>query len=137
ARPLVDTACPGDTARATNRQPLRLHEFNLSNCGATRLSRGRRPALKKRITVAVSASARLGLATPARVDDDITFRAGSNAPSDQNLTTAALACLQEAAVVRVLGDWGPLQQLLQWQRHRPQQGLNPRAPPRQQGAPLA
>jgi hypothetical protein len=29
--PLVDTACPGDTARATTRQLLSNHEFNLSN----------------------------------------------------------------------------------------------------------
>jgi hypothetical protein len=34
ASPLVDTACPGDTARATSRQPLQLHEFNLSNLRA-------------------------------------------------------------------------------------------------------
>ncbi|MFQ6142716.1 hypothetical protein ACLMNJ_06510, partial [Streptomyces seoulensis] len=31
ARPLVDNACAGDTAPTTSRQPLRQHEFKLSN----------------------------------------------------------------------------------------------------------
>ncbi|MEU7405163.1 hypothetical protein [Streptomyces sp. NPDC044948] len=32
----MDSACPGDTARATSRQPLRLHEFNFSNNAHTK-----------------------------------------------------------------------------------------------------
>lgn len=50
------------------------------------------------------AAAALTLATPAHADNDSNFGGGANAANNWNFTAAAV-CLQEVAVVPVLGDW--------------------------------
>ena len=46
----------------------------------------------------------LTLASPAQADNDSNFGGGVNAANNWNFTAAAV-CLQEVAVVTVLGDW--------------------------------
>lgn len=53
---------------------------------------------------AACAAAALTLATPAHADNDSNFGGGTNAANNWNFTAAAV-CLQEVAVVPVLGDW--------------------------------
>ncbi|MFC0071027.1 hypothetical protein ACFFQW_45070 [Umezawaea endophytica] len=51
-----------------------------------------------------SAGSVLLAATPALADNDSNFGGGVNAPNNWNFTAAAV-CLQEVAVVPVLGDY--------------------------------
>ncbi|MGA4840997.1 hypothetical protein [Streptomyces sp. G45] len=60
--------------------------------------------MKKMITAAVLVLAGLGPAAPAHADNDSNFGGGVNAANNWNFTAAAV-CLQEVAVVPVLGDW--------------------------------
>ncbi|ATZ22267.1 hypothetical protein ACFZBM_17265 [Streptomyces lavendulae] len=60
--------------------------------------------MKKIITAAALALATIGLAAPAHADNDSNFGGGVNAANNWNFTAAAV-CLQEVAVVPVLGDW--------------------------------
>ncbi|WP_030208283.1 hypothetical protein [Streptomyces sp. NRRL S-87] len=60
--------------------------------------------MKKILTVASLALAVTGLGAPAHADNDSNFGGGVNAANNWNFT-AADVCLQEVAVVPVLGDW--------------------------------
>ncbi|MCM2387322.1 hypothetical protein [Streptomyces albipurpureus] len=60
--------------------------------------------MKKIITLAVVALAGLSATTPAHADNDSNFGGGVNAANNWNFTAAAV-CLQEVAVVPVLGDY--------------------------------
>ncbi|WP_030764799.1 MULTISPECIES: hypothetical protein [unclassified Streptomyces] len=60
--------------------------------------------MKKIISAAALTMAALALATPAQADNDSNFGGGVNAADNWNFTAAAV-CLQEVAVVPVLGDW--------------------------------
>ncbi|WP_371674880.1 hypothetical protein [Streptomyces sp. NBC_01276] len=60
--------------------------------------------MKKIITLAALALTVATMATPAHADNDSNFGAGINAANNWNFTAAAV-CLQEVAVVPVLGDW--------------------------------
>ncbi|MFD4917235.1 hypothetical protein ACFWNR_29050 [Streptomyces virginiae] len=59
--------------------------------------------MKKIVSAAALTVAALALATPAHADNDINFGGGVNAANNWNFTAAAV-CLQEVAVVPVLGD---------------------------------
>jgi hypothetical protein len=54
--------------------------------------------------VLAAAGAALAAASPAAADNDSNFGGGVNAAQNWNFT-AADVCLQEVAVVPVLGDW--------------------------------
>ncbi|MFE0581772.1 hypothetical protein [Streptomyces sp. NPDC058874] len=60
--------------------------------------------MKKIMTATLLAAAALGLAAPAHADNDSNFGGGVNAANNWNFTAAAV-CLQEVAVVPVMGDW--------------------------------
>ncbi|MFJ9342112.1 hypothetical protein ACIRP0_22845 [Streptomyces sp. NPDC101733] len=60
--------------------------------------------MKKIIAVTALTLAGLGLAAPAQADNDSNFGGGVNAANNWNFTAAAV-CLQEVAVVPVLGDY--------------------------------
>lgn len=60
--------------------------------------------MKKTLVTALLALGALGIAAPAHADDDSGFGGGVNAADNWNFTSAAV-CLQEVAVVPVLGDW--------------------------------
>ncbi|MFJ5265730.1 hypothetical protein ACIQAC_35250 [Streptomyces sp. NPDC088387] len=60
--------------------------------------------MRKIITGALLATAVLAPTTPAVADNDSNFGSGVNAANNWNFTAAAV-CLQEVAVVPVLGDW--------------------------------
>ncbi|MGW1642935.1 hypothetical protein [Streptomyces lavendulae] len=60
--------------------------------------------MKKIITAAALVVAAVGLAAPANADNDSNFGGGVNAANNWNFTAAAV-CLQEVAVVPVMGDW--------------------------------
>jgi hypothetical protein len=60
--------------------------------------------MKKIITTSVLALACLAPATPGHADNDSNFGGGVNAANLWNFTAAAV-CLQEVAVVPVLGDY--------------------------------
>ncbi|MEU6818804.1 hypothetical protein [Streptomyces sp. NPDC046860] len=60
--------------------------------------------MKKIITLAALALAVAAVATPAHADNDSNFGGGINAANNWNFTAAAV-CLQEVAVVPVLGDY--------------------------------
>ncbi|MFD4935166.1 hypothetical protein [Streptomyces virginiae] len=59
--------------------------------------------MKKIVSAAALTAAALALATPAHADNDSNFGGGVNAANNWNFTAAAV-CLQEVAVVPVLGD---------------------------------
>ena len=54
--------------------------------------------------VALALAGAAALASPAHADNDNNFGGGVNAADNWNFTAAAV-CLQEVAVVPVLGDW--------------------------------
>ena len=54
--------------------------------------------------VALALAGTAALASPAHADNDSNFGNGVNAANNWNFTAAAV-CLQEVAVVPVLGDW--------------------------------
>ncbi|HEY9375070.1 hypothetical protein [Streptomyces sp.] len=54
--------------------------------------------------VALALAGAAALASPAHADNDSNFGSGVNAANNWNFTAAAV-CLQEVAVVPVLGDW--------------------------------
>ncbi|HEY9368304.1 hypothetical protein [Streptomyces sp.] len=60
----------------------------------------------RKITVisGLLAATALSAAAPAYADNDSNFGSGVNAANNWNFTAAAV-CLQEVAVVPVLGDW--------------------------------
>ncbi|MEW2529290.1 hypothetical protein [Streptomyces sp. NPDC047071] len=60
--------------------------------------------MRKIITCGLLAAAALSLTTPASADNDSDFGGGVNGANNWNFTAAA-TCLQEVAVVPVLGDW--------------------------------
>ncbi|WP_405942199.1 hypothetical protein [Streptomyces sp. NBC_00207] len=60
--------------------------------------------MKKIMTAAALTLAALSLGAPAHADNDSNFGGGVNAANNWNFTAAAV-CLQEVAVVPVLGDW--------------------------------
>ncbi|MFJ3901638.1 hypothetical protein [Streptomyces sp. NPDC090025] len=60
--------------------------------------------MKKMITATALTLAALTLAAPAHADNDSDFGGGVNAANNWNFTAAAV-CMQEVAVVPVLGDW--------------------------------
>lgn len=60
--------------------------------------------MKKIFTIAAVALAAAALSVPAHADNDSNFGGGVNAANNWNFTAAAV-CLQEVAVVPVLGDW--------------------------------
>ncbi|MEV7168771.1 hypothetical protein AB0O18_03675 [Streptomyces sp. NPDC093224] len=60
--------------------------------------------MKKIISAAALAVAAVSLAAPAHADNDANFGGGVNAANNWNFTAAAV-CLQEVAVVPVLGDY--------------------------------
>ncbi|MFJ3875871.1 hypothetical protein ACIPW5_00270 [Streptomyces sp. NPDC090077] len=60
--------------------------------------------MKKIITAAGLVLATVALAAPAHADNDSNFGGGVNAANNWNFTAAAV-CLQEVAVVPVLGDY--------------------------------
>ncbi|UUU40187.1 hypothetical protein [Streptomyces sp. NBC_00162] len=60
--------------------------------------------MKKIMAAAALTVAALSLAVPAHADNDSNFGGGVNAANNWNFTAAAV-CLQEVAVVPVLGDW--------------------------------
>ncbi|MFG3168557.1 hypothetical protein [Streptomyces sp. NPDC048200] len=60
--------------------------------------------MRKIITTAALAMVALALAAPAHADSDSNFGGGINAANNWNFTAAAV-CLQEVAVVPVLGDY--------------------------------
>lgn len=60
--------------------------------------------MKKIISAGALTVAALALATPAHADNDSNFGGGVNAANNWNFTAAAV-CLQEVAVVPVLGDY--------------------------------
>lgn len=70
----------------------------------TRPGGGRWQAMKKIMTAAVLTVAALALTAPAHADNDSNFGGGVNAANNWNFTAAAV-CLQEVAVVPVLGDY--------------------------------
>lgn len=65
---------------------------------------GRWQVMQKIISAAALTVAALSLAAPAHADNDSNFGGGVNAANNWNFTAAAV-CLQEVAVVPVLGDW--------------------------------
>ncbi|MFB7056820.1 hypothetical protein ACFY0N_11010 [Streptomyces vinaceus] len=60
--------------------------------------------MKKIIASGLMTAAVLAGATPAFADNDSNFGGGVNAANNWNFTAAAV-CLQEVAVVPVMGDW--------------------------------
>ncbi|MGC4986020.1 MULTISPECIES: hypothetical protein [unclassified Streptomyces] len=60
--------------------------------------------MRKTITTAALAMVALAMAAPAHADNDSNFGGGINAANNWNFTAAAV-CLQEVAVVPVLGDY--------------------------------
>ncbi|MFE3583799.1 hypothetical protein [Streptomyces vinaceus] len=60
--------------------------------------------MKKIVASGLMAAAVLAGATPAFADNDSNFGGGVNAANNWNFTAAAV-CLQEVAVVPVMGDW--------------------------------
>ncbi|MFE9767865.1 hypothetical protein ACFYPC_25650 [Streptomyces sp. NPDC005808] len=60
--------------------------------------------MRKIIVSGLLATAVLTTSTPAFADNDSNFGSGVNAANNWNFTAAAV-CLQEVAVVPVLGDW--------------------------------
>ncbi|MEU5323997.1 hypothetical protein AB0G67_45840 [Streptomyces sp. NPDC021056] len=60
--------------------------------------------MKKIITCGLLAAVALSAATPAFADDDSNFGGGASAANNWNFSAAAV-CLQEVAVVPVMGDW--------------------------------
>ncbi|MFF1353682.1 hypothetical protein [Streptomyces sp. NPDC058297] len=60
--------------------------------------------MKKIIALAGLVLGSIALAAPAHADNDSNFGGGVNAANNWNFTAAAV-CLQEVAVVPVLGDW--------------------------------
>ncbi|MEU7113066.1 hypothetical protein [Streptomyces sp. NPDC046182] len=60
--------------------------------------------MKKIMTIAALAVATAGMAAPAHADSDSNFQGGIDAANNWNFTAAAV-CLQEVAVVPVLGEW--------------------------------
>ncbi|SHJ86308.1 hypothetical protein SAMN05421803_110192 [Nocardiopsis flavescens] len=60
--------------------------------------------MKKTLVTAFLALAALGVGSPAHAADDSNFGGGVNAANNWNFTSAAV-CLQEVAVVPVLGDY--------------------------------
>ncbi|MCB5163906.1 hypothetical protein LG634_03520 [Streptomyces bambusae] len=60
--------------------------------------------MRKIITTAVLALTVAALAGPAHADNDSNFGGGVNAANNWNFTAAAV-CLQEVALVPVLGDY--------------------------------
>ncbi|MFJ8043385.1 hypothetical protein ACIRBX_23100 [Kitasatospora sp. NPDC096147] len=61
--------------------------------------------MKKTAALCALTAAALSLAVaPAHADNDSNFGGGVNAANNWNFTAAAV-CLQELAVVPVLGDW--------------------------------
>ncbi|MFG2371098.1 hypothetical protein ACGFY9_06435 [Streptomyces sp. NPDC048504] len=60
--------------------------------------------MKKTLTAVAFLAGALALATPAHADNDTNFGGGTNAANNWNFTAAA-TCLQEVAVVPVLGHW--------------------------------
>ena len=60
--------------------------------------------MKKITAVAGLVLGSIALAAPAHADNDSNFGEGVNAANNWNFTAAAV-CLQEVAVVPVLGDW--------------------------------
>ncbi|ROQ67169.1 hypothetical protein EDD93_1588 [Streptomyces sp. 840.1] len=60
--------------------------------------------MKKTISTAALILASLALAAPAHADNDDNFGGGVNAANNWNFTAAAV-CLQEVAVVPVMGDY--------------------------------
>ncbi|MFI7133660.1 hypothetical protein ACIBQ1_48845 [Nonomuraea sp. NPDC050153] len=60
--------------------------------------------MKKAFATTLLALGAVGIAVPAHADNDSNFGGGVNAANNWNFTAAAV-CLQEVAVVPVLGDW--------------------------------
>ncbi|MEU3408552.1 hypothetical protein ABZ766_32010 [Streptomyces sp. NPDC006670] len=60
--------------------------------------------MKKIITIAAVALAAAAVSVPAHADSDANFGGGVKAANNWNFTAAAV-CLQEVAVVPVLGEW--------------------------------
>lgn len=60
--------------------------------------------MRKIIITAALPLLALAVAAPAQADNDSNFGGGVNAANNWNYTAAAV-CLQEVAVVPVLGDW--------------------------------
>ncbi|MEU6311132.1 hypothetical protein [Streptomyces sp. NPDC047014] len=60
--------------------------------------------MKKIISAVALTVAAVALAAPAHADNDSNFGTGVNAANNGNFTAAAV-CLQEVAVVPVLGDY--------------------------------
>ncbi|MEU6988265.1 hypothetical protein ABZ946_33415 [Streptomyces sp. NPDC046324] len=60
--------------------------------------------MKKIVMAAALVLSTAALASPAHADNDSNFGGGVNAANNWNFTAAAV-CLQEVAVVPVLGDW--------------------------------
>ncbi|MET9734816.1 hypothetical protein ABZZ79_30515 [Streptomyces sp. NPDC006458] len=60
--------------------------------------------MRKIILLAALPALALAVATPAQADNDSDFGSGVNAANNWNFTAAAV-CLQEVAVVPVLGDY--------------------------------
>lgn len=60
--------------------------------------------MKKIIAITALGLAGVGLAAPAHAANDSPFGGGIDAANNWNFTAAAV-CLQEVAVVPVLGDW--------------------------------
>ncbi|RST00362.1 hypothetical protein EF910_32010 [Streptomyces sp. WAC07149] len=60
--------------------------------------------MKKIIAITALTLAGVGLAAPAYADNDSNFGGGINAANNWNFT-AGEVCLQEIAVVPVMGDW--------------------------------
>ncbi|MFJ9411425.1 hypothetical protein [Streptomyces sp. NPDC101393] len=60
--------------------------------------------MKKIIAITALGLAGVGLAAPAHAANDSSFSGGIDAANNWNFTAAAV-CLQEVAVVPVLGDW--------------------------------
>ncbi|MEU9236029.1 hypothetical protein [Streptomyces subrutilus] len=60
--------------------------------------------MKKIIAIAAIALSAAAMSAPAHADNDSNFGGGVNAANNWNFTAAAV-CLQEVAVVPVMGDW--------------------------------
>lgn len=60
--------------------------------------------MKRAFVTMLLALGAVGIAGSAHADDDSNFGGGVNAANNWNFTAAAV-CLQEVAVVPVLGDW--------------------------------
>ncbi|WP_435599640.1 hypothetical protein [Streptomyces sp. C10-9-1] len=60
--------------------------------------------MRKIISTVTLALAAAALTTPAHADDDSNFGGGANGANNWDFTAAAV-CLQEVAVVPVLGDY--------------------------------